>query len=86
MLRPLKAAMVSSTKPDSFKVSVWIATATSMSSATVRQVSIAWGVVPQSSWSLSATTPALICSTSAAGWLALPLPNRPKLTGNPSIA
>ena len=34
MVRPLKAAMVLSTKPDSFSVSVWIATWTSISSAT----------------------------------------------------
>ena len=46
MVRCLKAAMVSSTKPLSFRVSVWIATAMSISSATVRQVSIAWGVAP----------------------------------------
>ena len=37
MVRPLKAAMVFSTKPDSFSVSVWIATWTSVSSATARQ-------------------------------------------------
>ena len=29
MVRPLKAAIVSSTKPDSFSVSVWIITCTS---------------------------------------------------------
>ena len=34
MLRPLKAAIVSSTKPDSLSVSVWIATAMSNCSAT----------------------------------------------------
>ena len=43
MLRPLKAAIVSSTKPDSFSVSVWIATAMSSCSATDRQQSIAAG-------------------------------------------
>ena len=37
MLRPLKAAIVSSTKPDSLSVSVWIATAMSSCSATARQ-------------------------------------------------
>ena len=86
MLRPLKAAIVSSTKPDSFKVSVWIATATSNCSATVRQQSIADGVVPQSSCSLRATAPASIISTSALGWLALPLPKKPRFIGNASAA
>ena len=36
-------------EPGLFKVSVWIVTATSVSSATDRQLSIAAGVVPQSS-------------------------------------
>ena len=36
MVRPRNAAMVSSTKPASFSVSVWIATCTSNSSATAR--------------------------------------------------
>ena len=39
MVRPLKAAIVSSTKPDSLSVSVWIATWTSYSSAT-RQAAV----------------------------------------------
>src|SRR3974377_2324180 len=52
MVRPLKALMVSSTKPDSLSVSVWIITWMSNSSATERQQSIAAGVVPQSSCSL----------------------------------
>ena len=43
MVRPLKAAMVVSTKPDSLSVSVWIATWTSISSATARQQSIGGG-------------------------------------------
>ncbi len=38
MARPLKAAIVSSTKPDSLSVSVWIATWTSCRSATVQAV------------------------------------------------
>ena len=59
IVRPLNARIVSSTKPDSFSVSVWIATCTSISSATERQLSIAAGVVPQSSWSLSPIAPAL---------------------------
>ena len=49
MVRPLKAATVSSTHPDSFNVSVWIVICTSCSSATERQQSMAAGVVPQSS-------------------------------------
>src|SRR5919108_141884 len=40
MVRPLNAATDASTKPDSFSVSVWIATCTSMRSATARQLSI----------------------------------------------
>src|ERR1019366_2657524 len=59
--------MVSSTKPLSFKVSVWIITWMSYFSATDRQQSIAAGVVPQSSCSLSAQAPALTISSSAAG-------------------
>jgi hypothetical protein len=47
-------------------------------------LSIAAGVVPQSSCSLSAQAPALIISTSAAGRDALPLPEMPRLTGNAS--
>ena len=44
MVRPLKAAMESSTKPDSFSVSVWMVTCTSSPSATPRQQSMAAGV------------------------------------------
>ncbi len=57
---PRKAAIESSTYPDSFSVSVWIVTWTSSPSATDRQQSIAGGVVPQSSWSFRPTTPARI--------------------------
>ena len=74
MVRPLNAAMVSSTKPDSFSVSVWIITWTSKRSATARQLSIAAGVVPQSSCSFRQLAPARIISSSACGWDALPLP------------
>ena len=52
MARPLNAASVSSRKPDSLSVSVWIATWMSYFSATFRQLSMAAGVVPQSSCSL----------------------------------
>ena len=75
-----------STKPDSFSVSVWIATCTSYASATVRQLSIAAGVVPQSSCSFSPITPASICSSSGSGRLALPLPRKPKFIAQPSAA
>ena len=78
--------MVSSTKPDSFSVSVWIATWTSNWSATVRQVSMASGVVPQSSCSFRPQAPAAICSSSASGRLVLPLPKKPRLIGSPSAA
>src|SRR5438132_12935662 len=84
MVRPLKALIVSSTKPDTLSVSVWIITWMSYSSATERQLSIAAGVVPQSSCSLSAQAPAVIISTSDAGREALPLPEIPRLTGNAS--
>src|SRR6476646_10446648 len=84
MVRPLNALTVSSTKPDSFSVSEWIITWMSWSSATERQLSIAAGVVPQSSCNLSAQAPALIISTSDAGREALPLPEIPRLTENES--
>ena len=86
MVRPLNAAMVSSTKPLSFSVSVWIITCTSNRSATERQQSMAAGVVPQSSCSLSEDAPARIISSSAAGCEALPLPAKARFTGNPSAA
>ncbi len=86
MVRPLKAAIESSTKPDSFSVSVWIITCTSNLSPTERQQSIAAGVVPQSSCSFSAQAPPRICSSSAAGSDALPLPAKARLTGNASAA
>ena len=86
MVRPLIAAMVFSTKPDSLSVSVWIITCTSISSATVRQQSMAAGVVPQSSCNFSAQAPPLTISTSPSGREALPLPDRPKLMGNASSA
>ena len=86
MVRPLNAASVSSTKPDSFKVSVWIATCTSCSSATVKQQSIDAGVVPQSSCSFKPMAPASTCSVSASGKLALPLPRKPMFIGRSSTA
>ena len=86
MVRPLNAAIVSSTKPDSFSVSVWIITCTSNRSATDRQQSIAAGVVPQSSCSFRQAAPARIISSSAAGREALPLPAKARLTGRPSAA
>mmetsp|Transcript_2375 Transcript_2375/g.7882 ORF Transcript_2375/g.7882 Transcript_2375/m.7882 type:complete len:229 (+) Transcript_2375:1503-2189(+) len=80
------APRLSSTKPDSLSVSVWIVTATSCSSAKVRHASMAAGVVPQSSWSLKPAAPASTTSRSPAGSLALPLPENPKLSGRPSVA
>src|SRR3984893_12567386 len=47
---------------------------------------MAAGVVPQSSCSLSEQAPPLIISSRAAGRDALPLPAKPRLTGNPSAA
>src|SRR5258705_407864 len=86
MVRSLNARIVASTKPDSFKVSVWIATCTSILSATARQLSMAAGVVPQSSWSFSPTAPAFTCSLRGSGRLALPLPKKPRFMGNASAA
>ena len=86
IVRPRNARMVSSTKPASFSVSVWIATCTSLSSATPRQQSIAAGVVPQSSCSFSPQAPAATCSRSGSGSELLPLPKKPRLTGYSSAA
>ncbi len=86
MVRPLNAAIVSSTKPLSFSVSVWIITCTSNRSATDKAQSIAAGVVPQSSCSFSDDAPARIISSSACGLLALPLPEKAMFIGNPSAA
>ena len=58
MVRPLKALIVCSTKPDSFSVSVWIRHCTSYSSQTDRHLSIAAGVEPQSSCSFRPDAPA----------------------------
>ncbi len=58
----------------------------SISSATARAQSIAAGVVPQSSCSLRAQAPAQICSISASGCDALPLPAKPKFIGQASAA
>src|SRR4026208_2545184 len=86
MVRPLNAAIDASTKPDSFSVSVWIATCTSIFSATARQLSIAAGVVPQSSWSLRPIAPAVTCSVRGKGNDALPLPRKPRFIGKASAA
>lgn len=86
IVRPLNAAIVLSTKPDSFSVSVWMRHCTSSSSQTVKQASIAAGVEPQSSWSLSPQAPAITCSRSALGSLSLPLAVMPMLRGSVSQA
>ena len=86
MVRPWKAAIVSSTKPLSFSVSVWIITGTSKRSATERQQSMAAGVVPQSSCSFMDDAPARSISSSAAGREALPLAEKARFIGNASAA
>ena len=80
------ARIVSSTNPNSFSVSVWIITCTSIASATFRQQSIAAGVVPQSSCSFRAQAPARTISSSAAGFEAFPFPEMPMFIGTPSTA
>ena len=83
--RPLIAAIESSTKPDSLSVSVWMVTATSCSSAKVRQASIEDGVVPQSSWSLKPAAPAWMHSYMPDGSDVLPLDEKPKFIGKTSV-
>ena len=56
-------------------------TCTSSSSATPRQVSMAAGVVPQSSWSFRPMAPAKTCSRSGSGVPQLPLPRKPRFIG-----
>src|ERR1044072_5986397 len=63
-----------------------IPTATSNSSQTFRQVSIAAGVVPQSSCNFNPAAPALICSLNARGSDAFPLPVKAKFIGISSVA
>src|SRR4026208_2229541 len=63
-----------------------MATCVSVSSATARQLSMAAGVVPQSSCSLSPMAPAATCSRSGPGREALPLARKPRLMGRPSAA
>ena len=63
-----------------------MATWVSVSSATFRQLSMAAGVVPQSSCSFRPMAPASICSCSAVGRLALPLPRKPRFIGKASAA
>jgi hypothetical protein len=77
---------VDSTKPASFKVSVWMATCTPDASATRRQASIAAGVVPQSSCSLNPPAPPRNCSHNASALTVFPLPSNRMFSGMPSIA
>ena len=86
MVRSLNAASVVSRKPPSLSVSEWIATWTSMRSATARQLSIAAGVLPQSSCSFRPMAPARTCSSSGSGRLTLPLPRKPRFIGKASAA
>src|SRR5882724_12095407 len=55
-----------------------MATCTSNSSATPRQVSMAAGCVPQSSCNFRPRAPARICSRSGSGEAQLPLPRKPR--------
>ena len=55
-------------------------------SATDKQLSIAAGVVPQSSCNLSPIAPARICSSKGRGKLTLPLPRKPRFIGKASAA
>ena len=82
---PERPAMVS-TKPLSLSVSVWIATWMSVCSATVRQLSIAAGVVPQSSCSFRPMAPASHLLLQRRRRLALPLPKKPRFIGKASAA
>lgn len=65
---------------------MWIATWMSWRSATSRQLSIAAGVLPQSSCSFRPMAPASTCSSSGSGRLALPLPVKPMFIGKASAA
>jgi hypothetical protein len=76
------AASVDSRYPASFRVSVWIATWTPAAWATVRQASIAAGVVPQSSCNLNPAAPARSCSHRPSWLTVLPLPSSTMLTGH----
>mmetsp|Transcript_5078 Transcript_5078/g.20381 ORF Transcript_5078/g.20381 Transcript_5078/m.20381 type:complete len:458 (+) Transcript_5078:528-1901(+) len=81
IVRPLNASTDFSTQHDSLSVSVWIVTATSFVSATVRHASIAAGVVPQSSCSFMPTAPASMMSCKPSGFAVLPLPVNAKFSG-----
>ena len=86
MTRPSMALMVSSTKPNSLRVSEWMATWMSNSSAIFSDMSIEEWVAPQSSWTFRPMTPARTCSASGSRALAWPLPSRPMLMGRLSTA
>ena len=63
-----------------------MATCTSYFSATVKQLSIDAGVVPQSSCNFKPQAPAASCSSNAMGRLELPLPKKPKFIAMLSVA
>ena len=86
MTRPPIARRVSSTKPHSLSVSVWMATCTSNSSATLSASSMTACVAPQSSWILKPTAPARSCSARGSRAEAWPLPSRPIFMGKSSTA
>ena len=81
MARPPMAAMVSSTQPASFRVSVCSEICTSYLSATFKAWLMAAGVAPQSSWTLRPMAPASTCSASGASEEQLPLPVKPRFIG-----
>ena len=58
----------------------------SIFSATSKQLSIAPGVVPQSSWSFKAHAPAFTCSIKASGFEEFPLPANAKFIEKESAA
>ncbi len=63
-----------------------MATCTPASCATVRQASIAAGVVPQSSCNLNPAAPARNCSHNPSGDTVLPLPSSTTFTGHAVVA
>ena len=87
IVRPLNAAIVSSTKPDSFSVSVWIATCTSYlvgdARGSCRSPPASCPSPRAASGRSRRPRPA---RRAAPGRLALPLPRKPRFIGNASAA
>ena len=76
-------AMVSSQKPNSFSVSVWMWTEKSLRSAAMSEPLSTAGEAPKSSWILTPSAPAATVSSAAPG-SEHPRPRKPKLSGNSS--